>query len=97
MSRSLFHGQIEATGRAAHYYIAIHKLRNEPLIIPWPKTRYLVNVGLARHEVAECHGDGSESIARHGLDDLPHEPLLHVARELLKPPFMSIDERASVG
>lgn len=61
----------------------------------WYKVWYLVDLSLARHKVPEGHGDGPETVAGHGLDDLVQQALLHVAGELLQVAIVPIDEGAS--
>lgn len=63
--------------------------------MPFTTISYLVNISLAGHKVSVCHRDGPESVAGHGFDDLSHEPLLHVPRELLQATLVSVDECAS--
>lgn len=56
---------------------------------------HLVDLGFARHKVTIGDRNGSQAVARHRLDHLPHQLVLHLASELLEPTVAAVDESAS--
>ena len=58
---------------------------------------YLVDVGLARHEVPISDRDRPEAVARHRLDHVLHQPILHVPGELFQITVATVNKGTSAG
>lgn len=54
----------------------------------------LINLGLARHEIAVSHSDCAQAIAGHRLNNFPNKSILHFASEFLQFSISAVNEGA---